>query len=133
MDLGAVMDEVAELLATLTDLRVYAWPVEQAQPPAAIVAYPTAYTFDETYNRGMDRMTLPVVVLVGRAVDRTARDKLSSYVDGPASVKRTLESGGPYQAFDTVRVGSPDFDIYELAANKYLAAIFDLDITGKGS
>lgn len=134
MDLGDVMDEISTQLDTIADLNCFAWPVGSVKPPAAIVGYPTEYNYDATYGRGMDRLNLPVVVLVGRPVDRSTRDAIALYVNGSgaSSVKAVLESG-TYTAFDTVRVTGVDFDIYEEGAVKYLAAIFDLDIAGQGA
>ncbi len=81
----------------------------------------------------MDRLSLPIVVVVGRATERTARDDLAQYVtgSGPRSLKKTIESGA-YAAFDTVRVTGIEFDVYTIGATDYLAAIFDLDIAGTG-
>lgn len=134
MNLGDVMDELATRIDTVAGLRVFAYPPGTAVPPAAIVGYPTNYTYDETYKRGMDRMRLPVVVLVGRPIDRSTRDAISQYVDGSgaASLKAVIESG-TYTAFHTVRVVDVDFDVYQLASIDYLAAIFELDIAGSGS
>jgi hypothetical protein len=134
MDLADVMDALAARLDTIDGLRVHAHPPGTVTPPAAVVAYPEAVTFDATYGRGMDRMTLPVVVVVGKASDRTARDQLGAYADGsgPKSVKAVVESG-TYTAFDTVRVMSVEFDVIAIGGTDYLAAMFDLDISGPGS
>ena len=103
-------------------------------PPAAVVSYPETIDFDQTYGRGADKMTIPVVVVVGRASDRAARDALGAYCDGSgaSSVKAVLESG-TYTAFHTVRVESIEFDVVTIAAVDYMAALFDLDIAGSGS
>lgn len=133
MNLADVMDALAGRLETITGLRVYAWPLGSASPPAAIVAYPDDYSYDQTYGRGMDSMTIPVVVLAGKATERTARDELGAYVDGsgPRSVKRVLESG-PYTAFDTCVVTGVDFDVYRLGGVDYVAAVFNIDVSGHG-
>lgn len=135
MDLAVIMAEVAARLDTIAGLRCFAWPPGTATPPAAVVGYPTEYRYDETYGRGMDRMTLPVVVLVdGKPTDRKARDRLAAYVNGSgsSSIKAVLESG-VYTALDTLRVTGVEVDVYQLAAVEYLAAIFDIDIAGQGS
>lgn len=134
MKLDDVMDEVAARLGTIAGLRVFPYPADSVSPPAAIVSYPEKYTFDETYGRGMDRMTLPVVVVVGKPTDRASRDRIAQYCDGagPASVKAAVEAG-KYVACDTVRVTGIEFDVVTVAGTDYLAALFDLDIAGAGS
>lgn len=96
MNLATVMQEIADRLDTITGLRVYAYPPDNVQPPAAVVSYPETYTFDEAFARGMDRIPdLPVVVLVGRVSDRASRDRIAGYVDGSGvqSIKAVLEVG----------------------------------------
>lgn len=134
MDLVAVMDEIGDRLDTIDGLRVFRYPPDSITPPAAVVAYPDSLTFDETYGRGMDRLTLPVVVVVGRQSDRASRDNLGRYCDGSgsASVKAVLESGS-YTAFDTLRVMSVEFDSVTMAGTDYVAAMFDVDIAGSGA
>ncbi len=134
MDLAAVMDALAARLDVIDGLRVHAYPIGSVTPPAAVLSYPDDYTYDATYQRGMDRMTLPLVLVVGKASDRTARDRLSAYVNGSgaSSVKAVLESGA-YTAFHTLRVVDADFDVVRIADVEYVAAVFSLDITGAGS
>lgn len=134
MNLANVMDEVSAQLDTIDGLRCFAYPPPTLSPPAAVVSYPDEYTFDETYGRGMDRLKLPVVVVVGRPVERTTRDRLGAYCDGsgPSSVKSVLESG-TYTAFDTVRVEGIEFDAVDIGGVAYMAAMFTLDIAGSGS
>lgn len=136
MILTDVMDDVARRLATIQGLRAYEFPPDKVDVPAAVVSYPDSYTYDGTYRRGADRMTLPVVTVVGRANDRAARDLISVYVDGdgPQSLKRVLESKDlpAYTAFHSVRVTSVEFDVVTIAGVDYVAALFDLDILGSG-
>lgn len=134
MDLGAVMEEVANRLRAIGGWDVHPQPVPTLVPPAAEVLYPEEYVFDETYGRGMDRMTLPVGVVVGRPTDRDTRDRIAKYCNGSGafSVKQALESGS-YESFDTLRVVSIDFGGKAIGGVDYLAAEFTLDITGPGS
>lgn len=133
MNLSTVMDQVATQLDTIAGLRVHAYPPSTLTPPAAVVAYPDDYTFDATYGRGMDRMTLPVVVMVGKVSDRSSRDRLTDYLDGAgaASVKAVVEAG-TYTAFDVVRVMDATFDVVSMGGVDYIAATFTLDIAGSG-
>ena len=129
-----MMDDVANRLDTIANLRCFAFPPDSLTPPAAVVSYPEDITFDETYGRGMDRMTLPVAVVVGKVSDRSARNQLGAYCDGTgaASVKAVLESG-TYTAFHHVRVASIEFDTVSIAGTDYIAALFTLDIAGSGT
>lgn len=133
MIVAEVMEELAVRLDTIDGLRAFGWPVGSLVPPAAVVGYPDQYRFDASYGRGYDTMTIPIVVVVGKATDRTARDLISAYVSGSgaSSVKAVIESG-PYTSLVTATVTGVTFDTYTKAAVDYLAAVFDVDITGPG-
>ena len=134
MDLKDVMAAIGTRLDTIAGLRVYDFPSDHITPPAAVLAYPDEITYDATYARGMDRMTLPVLVMVGKANDRAARNNLVEYADGSGakSIKAVVEAG-TYTAFDTVRVVRVEFDVVRIAGVDYAAALFDLDIAGQGA
>jgi len=135
MDLAEVMDEVADRLRLIDGLRVFAYPPDSLTPPAAVVSYPDRYVYDATYGRGMDRIeALPVVVVVGRPTDRTARNQLAAYVNsgGAKGIKTVIESG-TYSSFDSVRVAEVAFDPASIAGIEYMAAVFTLDIAGQGA
>lgn len=127
------MDQIRTRLKSIQGLRV-ARPGERVIPPAAVVLFPDRITFDETYQRGQDSMTLPVAVLVGKVVDRAAEKTLAAYCDGngPRSIKAVLESGA-YTAMESVAVTSAEPDTVTLTGVDYLAASFDLTIIGKGA
>lgn len=134
MRLADVMDEIAARLDTIEGLRVFAYPPGSLTgTPAAIVSYPGTYTYDATYGRGSDEMRLPVVVVVGKPDDLRTRDLLSVYVDGggASSVKAKLD-GDDYISCSAVRVASVDFDVTPIGGVDQLAAVFDLDIAGRG-
>jgi hypothetical protein len=134
MDLARVMDDIADRLDTIEGLRVHNMPVGKVTPPAAVVSYPDSYDFDATYARGMDRLSVPVVLVVGRPSDTATREALGQYCDGsgPRSVKGVLESWS-YTAFDEIRVVRIDFDVVTIATVDYMAAVFTNDVTGTGS
>lgn len=136
MQLGAIMDEIAARLRQAPTLagRTTAYPPGSVKAPAAIVTYPDSYQFDGTYGRGMDRIKGEVVVVVGRPTDRSTRDRLTRYVDGsgPESVK-ALVDGDDYASCDSVRVESALFDTFKIGGVDYLAAVFSVDIVGRGA
>ncbi len=138
MHLANVMQQIADRLATIAGLRAFGYPPGSVTPPAAIVSYPDHIKYGETYVRGMDRMTLSVVVMVGRPTDRSTRDLVAVYCDGAGakSIKAVVESGvaaGAFPAFDEVTVTGVEFDVVTMSSIDYLAAMFELDIAGKGT
>jgi hypothetical protein len=137
MKVGDVMDEIAERLRQAPSLagRTNATPPASITGHGASVGYPDSYTFDAAYSRGLDRMTLPVWVVVGNPTERQTRDRLTKYVDGSGeeSIKALLEDDDEYQSFDTLRVASIEFLTMPIQAIDYLTAIFNLEITGQGA
>lgn len=138
MNLAEVMDAVAAQLDTIEGLRAFGWPGAQISPPAAVAMWPTGLDFDQTYRRGADRLTLPVLLLAGPPTERQTRDRLAVYCNGSgdSSVKQVLEAGS-YTAFDTVRVTGAEFDVYTISGTgtdvQYMGAMFSLDIIGSGT
>lgn len=134
MNVATVMDEVAAALRGVPGWSVYEWPNGAATPPAAIVLYPDEVVYDETYQRGADRITMPLVVLAGTADDLSTRDRLAGWMDGSGaqSVKRVLEAA-TYTNADVVRVTRCEPGPYQAAGRTYLAAVFELDIMGSGT
>lgn len=133
MDINAVMEAVATQLDTIAGLRVHAEPPSTVNPPAAVVVFPDI-TFDATYGRGMDRLSLPVVLVISKAVDRVSRKQVTPYVSGSgaSSIKAVLEAG-TYTAFHTLRVASVEFDVGPIGGVDFLTATFTLDIAGQGA
>ena len=134
MNLNAVMDAIGDRLGIIAGLRIYDYPADKIAAPAAVLGLPDDITYDDAYGRGMDRMSLPLLLVVGRGSDRVARDDLAAYASGSGtrSIKQVLESG-TYVAFDTLRVTRVEFDSLRIAGVDHLAALFDLDIAGSGS
>lgn len=92
IQLAAIMDAIAAKVPAELTGRVYAWPVEDATPKCAIVAYPDQpIEFDVTLSRGSDRVTVPLFVLVGKPTERTARDAISAVITGQDSIKVALD------------------------------------------
>jgi ABC-type arginine/histidine transport system permease subunit len=133
MDIAAVMDEVAAQLATIADLNVTAHWRGSPNPPEAIVSLPRG-DFDAAYARGMDRWELPVILVLGKVSERSARDAASPYVSGSGakSFKAVLEAG-TYTELDSLRVQDFEFDVVTFAAVDYLTVTFILDIAGQGA
>ena len=135
MNLEAVAAELSTALASISGLRRPAWGVERITPPAVVIPLPERIDYDATYGRGSDQYPdLPVIVLVANPTQPAARKAIAAYADGsgPKSVKAAIEAH-TYTACDSVRVAWAEFDSAKYAGTDYLAAIFHLDITGKGA
>lgn len=133
MNLDTVMTEVATRLDTIAGLRVFDHPVDEVQPPTAIVSLPQI-AFDQTYGRGSDRYNMPVVLVVGKAESRASRNNVAPYVagSGAKSFKAVLEGMTPV-SFDTVVVQGVEFDVMTWGSVEFLTATFLLDIMGSGA
>ena len=128
------MDDLGTALATIDGLRVFPYWQRAIYPPAAMVAWPDPLTYDATMRRGGDRTTLPIIVLVGQADARTARDLLAQYLDGSgaASIKTVIEAHTP-TAYGSARVQTASIDVATVASVDYLAATFHVDVIGTGA
>ena len=132
-DLGAVMDDLGEALKTIENLRVFTYFPGSISPPTAIVDFPESIAYDLTFGRGSDRMTFTVYLVVGESDARTTRDRLAQYTNGTGSnsVKQAIESYSP-EAYSSARVTSVDFGAWTVAAVRYLAASFTVDVIAPG-
>jgi hypothetical protein len=133
MDLEGVMGEIETALGGVDGLRIFK-SGEKPTPPAAFITWPDTLDFDGTYGRGMDSLTLDVVVIVGRADARSTRTALAAYCagSGASSIKAALESH-TYTEADVVTVPGVQFDPYDIAAVTYVAATFSVNIVGRGA
>jgi hypothetical protein len=96
------------------------------------MVYPSTIDFDLNANRGADTYTFIVYVLVGRADDRTAQNRLDGFVSGPSSVKTAIESdrtlGG---AADTCRVtGMSNYQQVSIGETVFLGVEFEVEVVG---
>lgn len=133
MNIGDVMGELAAKLASLTELRVHDFPPDSLAAPAVIVGYPQSIDYDVTASRGVDRMTVPMWLIIDRNWDRSTTDKLSDYTAGAGSKSlKALIQTKPHTAFSTARVRSVTFSVISVAGIEYWAGTFLVDITGPG-
>lgn len=133
------MTEIGAVLTTFTaanpGLRVYDYPPPTIVAPAIVVSYPDRIVYDATYGRGADIIRgVPVIAMVGKATDRTARDRVAQYANGSgtSSVKVTLEAHA-WVSCQEVVITECTFDVVTVAGVDYIAALFSLDIIGLGS
>lgn len=137
MDVKAVMAEIATKLDTITGLRAFGYPPGKLPLPGGFVTPPDDVTYDETYGRGSDAMTIPVFVLVARGDERAAVLELVPYLSGSGSksVKAAVDStnANAYTSCDTVTVTRATCGAYIYNAVDTLGVEFTVQVTGSGS
>ena len=130
-----VAEELAAKLATITnpELRVYPFPPDNLASPAAVVGFPETIQYDVSAQRGVDRMVIPVYVVIDRTWDRSSADQFANLTAGTGanSVKQAIQTR-PHTSFSTARVRSVDRSVISVAGVEYWAATFLVDITGPG-
>lgn len=135
MIIADVMDEVGERLEEIYGLRTLPFAAGRvASLPAALISLPPSGTYDLTYGRGLDSFRLEIFVLVSKNVDLAARNALSPFISGSgsSSVKQVLSSGN-WNSCDRVQVVSFTSARVTLSESKYLAAVFESDVYGRGA
>lgn len=133
MNIAEVRREIGAALATIVDLNINTDATGTVSAPAAIVGLPSEVVYDGTYRRGMDKATVPVLLLLARPYESDTGDAMGDYLSGagPRSVKQAVEAG-TYRACDTVVVTRAGMDIVTVGGIDYLSAEFDLDVAGSG-
>lgn len=129
VNLKTVMDGLATGLATISGLKVYAFPPKSAQTPFAFVDMPSGIDYDSTYGRGQDRMSLRVFVCVANNVDSELYQQLCAYAasTGSKSIKTAIDVSGE-AAGTSVRVQRVEFRPVSVAGSTYAGAIFTVDV-----
>lgn len=126
---GTLRTALATALGTVSGLRSSATVPDNPRPPIAVVV-PERIEYDLNAQRGADRYWFTVTVLVGRADDRTAQNRLDGYIVGPQSVKTSIETdrtlGG---VADTCRVTEMrNYSSMPVGEMVYLAAQFVVEV-----
>lgn len=133
MNLSAIMDEVATVLAGVTGLRVHAQPVKTLSPPAGVVGYPlgSGIDFHQAYRQGETSIAdLPVHLICQNITDRAALDTVSTWLDEASSTSAVgvLEAHA-WASCDAVTVASAEFSSITIGTVDYLDVVLHLDIT----
>ena len=135
MDWDAAMTQIATRLEAMDGMRKF----EVGQtivPPCAVVSMPEEIDPHGTYNRGMSRMGLQVMLVLGPPNARQTRTAAAQFVnDTPTGLVSWLENAvdaGAYPAFDELTVTLITFAEVEIKDVPYMAVLADLDIAGAG-
>ncbi len=122
---------IATNLGTIAGLRTSPEMPDNPNPPIALVR-PVTVEYDQAMAKGLTRYNFAVVVIVGRAEERTAQRLLDSFCSstGASSIKLAVESdktlGG--NAFDCRVTEMRNYTPIQLNEGTYLAAEFAVDV-----
>jgi hypothetical protein len=120
---------LATNLATITGLRTTATIPDNPNPPIALIS-PNTVQFDDVFKRGMQTYSFNVLLIVGRADERSAQNSLDAYCasTGSSSIKLAIESdkslGG--KVFDTRVTEMRNYGQLSIGEVIYLSAEFSV-------
>jgi hypothetical protein len=122
---------IATNLATITGLRTAAEMPDNPNPPIALVR-PQNIDYNQAMNKGLTRYSFVVIVIVGRAEERTAQRSLDAYCSttGATSIKNAIESDRTLSgnAYDCRVTEMRNYTPIQLNEGTYLAAEFAVDV-----
>jgi hypothetical protein len=131
VSIATIRDGLATNLQTITGLRATAEVTDNPTPPIAIVQL-NRVDYDNAFNKGLTIYNFVISVVVGRASERTAQDRLNTFAtpSGASSIKLAVQSdrtlGG--SAYD-VRVSEmQNIGAVLLGGENYLAADFAVQV-----
>lgn len=119
-------------LATISGLKTYEFIPDSINVPAAIVGQ-IDLDFDATVNRGFDRASCTVLLIVGRMSESAGQTKLDSYLasTGSTSVKAAIEGDKTLSgAVQTLRVTNATSGSVQVASIDYLAYRYNVELIG---
>ena len=120
---------LATNLATITGLRTTATIPDNPNPPIALIS-PNTVQFDDVFKRGMQTYSFNILLIVGRADERSAQNSLDAYCasTGSSSIKLAIESdkslGG--KVFDTRVTEMRNYGQLSIGEVIYLSAEFSV-------
>lgn len=133
MSLEGVVGGLSAALDAVPDLRVYPYPADSVEAPAAVLTLPDSPFSIVMGAEGAYLWTFPLWLFVAKAADKAAAAELRRYLEpeGPSSIRQAVELdrtlGG---ACDSVAVLSVTTSIASVAGTAYLAAEFTLEVIG---
>jgi hypothetical protein len=128
--LESVQAGLADALRTIVGLRVYDFPSDRIEPPAAVLSLPET-PYDVTFGGRTDEWTFPLWVLVAKADDKASYGEMLGYLEaeGSKSIRAAIEAdrtlGG---ACDTCAVTRARPLFATVAGTEFLAVEFTLEV-----
>lgn len=133
MKIRLVAQEMTVRLETITKLNGFPYWIKKVPVPGFTIGLPERIAYDQTYGRGLDKITFPVLVVVGPVSSEQAARDLEAYMDGsgPRSFKQILNPPG-WESCDDVCVTEAVPDTYMSGGVFLLGAEFTVDVHGQG-
>ena len=132
MNISSIRDGLKTRLQTISGLRCYDVLPDGFAPPAVLVAPPSLIQYGASLGKAWNRTQLTVRVLVAKASDRAAQDKLDTYLGtGTAtSVADAIEADTTLGwACNLARVLSAQgVGVYDYAGVPLLGAEFTIEV-----
>lgn len=125
-----VQGGLANAVKTITGLRVYDFPSDRVETPAAVLSLPET-SYDVTLGGRTDPWIFPLWVLVAKADDKASYGEMIDYLEaeGPKSIRAVVEAdttlGG---TCDTVSVLSARPLFATVAGTEFLAVEFTVEV-----
>lgn len=130
-DLEAVRQAMADALNTLPEMRAWPQVPDQLQSPAAVIE-PDEVDWSTAMQRGHDKWTMLVRILVGIANSRAAQIERDKHFGGVKDVKDALESHVPLKdgtvAHDVFVSRARKFDTWTFGESVYLGVEIVVDV-----
>lgn len=126
-----IREGIATNLKTIPGLRVFETIPDNVNPPAAIIGI-NSIEYHKAFADGLSTFSFTVTLVVGRASEREAQNKLDDYCvpTGARSIKAAIESDRTLNgvAFDSIITGMRNYGSITVSETTYLAAEFDLTV-----
>lgn len=131
MTISDIRNGLETNLETITGLRAYSEIPDNPSFPAAIVVLNTI-DYDQAFQRGLTQYNFTISVVVGRASERAAQERLNLYASntGDKSIKTAVESdktlGG--SAYDVRVVTMNSIGAVELNGTTYIGMDYTVTV-----
>ena len=131
MSISSIRDGLETNLRTISGLRAYSEIPDNPNFPAAIVVLDTV-DYDGAFQRGLTTYNFTISVIVGRASERAAQDRLNDFASntGNLSIKSAVESDKSLNgsAYDVRVVSMSNISAVELNGTTYLGMDFSVTV-----
>ena len=127
MNLSVVRESLRDALGTIDGLSVSMFQAASVHPPHAVVKMASG-NYDTTMRRGLDGISVQIIVYVSRAADELALEQLDQFITGTGdkSIKTAVDAATG-TGISYFRVGEFQVGTASLGSEEFLAATFDVE------